>query len=79
MLIEFAKQMGFRPIDLWSAFEKDKSNTLDRQEIKMWLRACTLLVSPFNLELDNTSRYFLDFAFTEIFEDFITLKISLKW
>ena len=38
VLIEFAKLMGFRPMDLLSAFDKDKSNTLDRHEIKMGLR-----------------------------------------
>lgn len=38
VLMEFARLMGFRPMDLLSTFDKDKSNSLDKDEIKMGLR-----------------------------------------
>ncbi|XP_048776578.1 leucine-rich repeat-containing protein 74A-like isoform X3 [Ostrea edulis] len=38
VLMEFARLMGFRPIDLLSTFDKDKSNSLDKEEIKMGLK-----------------------------------------
>ncbi|XP_061165123.1 leucine-rich repeat-containing protein 74A-like [Saccostrea echinata] len=38
VLMEFARLMGFRPVDLLSTFDKDKSMSLDKAEIKMGLR-----------------------------------------
>jgi hypothetical protein len=38
VLMEFARLMGFRPIDLLATFDKDKSNSLDKEEIKMGLK-----------------------------------------
>ena len=41
--MEFARLMGFRPMDLLSTFDKDKSNSLDKDEIKMGLRVRSYL------------------------------------
>ena len=43
VLMEFARLMGFRPMDLLSTFDKDKSNSLDKDEIKMGLRVRSYL------------------------------------
>jgi hypothetical protein len=38
VIMEFGKLMGFRLLDLFAAFDKDASKTLDHDEIKTGLR-----------------------------------------
>jgi len=50
VLMEFAKLMGFRPIDLLSTFDKDKSNSLDIEEIKLGLKCYCIPLTDKALE-----------------------------
>lgn len=40
VLMEYGKLMGFRLMDLFAAFDKNGSKTLDRVEIETGLRVC---------------------------------------
>ncbi|KAK3100393.1 hypothetical protein FSP39_019230, partial [Pinctada imbricata] len=67
VLMEFTRLMGFRPMDLLAAFDKDKSNSLDRQEIKEGLRVYCIPLSDRCLDyligkLDLDGDGFIDLA-----------------